>query len=154
MQGESWAYRILIQSNCHFPSLADGRELSFKKSFAACRSACLQDHLCIAFSYNEEDDKCILPHKSTEFKKETGGPYFSYLFLKKFFELRAPIFSSSSKCAVVTTRIWKTDSGGTSIYQSNCEFRGFDIEEPQHFNSYFECEDQCIDNINGTHNTY
>ena len=36
--------------------------VSTEKSFAACSNNCHKDHRCIAFSYDESKNKCVIPH--------------------------------------------------------------------------------------------
>ena len=142
--------RIAIKSNCAFPSSADGQEVNLLKSFDSCQRVCTEDHRCSAFSYNAIDGKCVLPHRANKVEKISGPLNLNYLFL-----LRSPIISSSANasCAVVVTRVWQADGDGI-YHKDNCEFKGFDIEEPQKLNSSVECEDQCTDNVSCTHFTY
>lgn len=127
--------RLLVKSNCSFPSTnsAETGQGVFRnfKSFNKCRNTCLEDHRCIAFSYNKGDHKCIIPQKSTEFDKRKGPWTFFDLF-----RLRRPTSSSSAtaNCYVVSTRDWEQDanilSAGRVFFKENCDFRGFDIENP------------------------
>ena len=151
--------RMLVKSNCSFPSttaLEGQGVIRNVKSFNACRSACLEDHRCIAFSYNRGDHKCIIPQKSSEFEKRKGPLTFLDLF-----RLRRPILTPSptANCYVVSTRDWELDantlSAGRVFFKENCDFKGFDIENPTDShpenNKEPACRRSCLHNPQCTH---
>ena len=146
--------RLVVKSNCIFPSSVDGRDVRIEKSFSSCSNACLDDHRCVAFSYNRDNGKCVIPHKSTENEKR---PY--PFILKDLFRLRSPTVSSSvsADCAIVVHRIWKRYFPDI-FYQSNCDFIGSGIDELKQEiilnNDVDDCIRSCFSNQRCTHYSY
>jgi len=154
--------RILTKSNCTFPSASPfgNKDISNETSFSSCLSVCLDDYKCNAFSYNRDDNSCVMPHKSSNFKTS-----WTHLSLSELFRLRGPLDtqqSNSSQCAVVSTRNWKvdvhpTDDGNSSVvlYQNDCDFNmAFNIEEPQKLKSLDDCVTYCFNVTQCTHFSY
>lgn len=132
--------RIVLKSNCLFPSSADGRDVITKKSFISCRYLCLEDQRCVIFSYSGDNNKCVLPHRATEYQKLSIPK-----ILETLFRLHKPTSSSSpsTTCAVVSTRIWHhLFNGALIMMHENCEFKDFDnIAELLSDSS--NCRDRC-----------
>ena len=140
--------RILVKSNCTFQSTAsDELEVSYVRSFHLCKSGCLEEHLCSAFSYNEKDRHCIMPHKAKAAKKISNPWILEELFRSNISTVSS---SSSNKCAIVSTRAWELYDPRT-FYQYNCDFNGFDIIALNQNKSRENCIYECSDNPNCTH---
>ena len=117
-----------FQIHCSFPPITGGKEVNIEKSFTSCQNACLENHECIAFSYNEDDGKCVMSHKMGEFDLNDGQTEFDQLFhLSK----TTRVISSSAYCTVISTRDWNTLSMLGIFFQEKCDFKGFDIVEPE-----------------------
>ena len=143
--------RVLVRSNCSFPSSTNERDvIRHEKSFTSCQSACLDDHRCNAFSYDKEERKCVLPYKRSEYESRLGP-----LSIKQeLFKLHPPTssLSGSADCAVVSTRNWDHRVSDAIIYaQSDCEFKGFDILV---LHNQTNCFQSCFDNQRCSHFTH
>lgn len=142
--------RVLVRSNCSFPSSTNERDvIRNEKSFTSCQSVCLDDHRCNAFSYDKDEKKCVLPYKRSEYESRVGP----LIIEQELFKLHPPTLSlsESADCAVVSTRSWSEQSANNIYFQRDCEFKGFDIlklQEPK------DCAQSCFDNPQCTHFTY
>ena len=92
--------RILLRSNCTFPSspAANGdQELDYTKSLSHCQTECLNEDQCNAFSYNQEDGKCLINVQKVEMDLKTDLHFQS-------------TSSSSSSCGVISRDIWQVSA--------------------------------------------
>ena len=113
----------------------------YKDSFDLCRNACINNYQCSAFSYNEEDGKCVIIAQKG-----------AVSWIDQHFQS----VSSWSSCGVVTSRIWIMKSRNNKLYfmQRNCDFNGFDIEEPHQEKSFDDCLIFCLNSSRCTHFSY
>ena len=154
--------RILVKSNCVFPSLRDCDRINVEKSFNSCKRACFADHRCNAFSYNKNDQKCVLPfiiktdQLSDSFLAGPQGPQLSRRSL--FFDLVDPTFapSANAECAIISVRDWFP--GFLAVRrQEGCDFNdSYSIEDKgtKKRNSLDDCESLCFNNPRCTHFSY
>jgi len=142
---------IIVKSNCVFPSTDDDgqqQELvsSIEKTFVSCQNACFEaGHRCTAFSYNGEDNRCVMPYKAIEFNSVP-------LNLEGLFRRHSPTFSSSesAECAIIFHRMWQNDR--SIFWQWDCDFEGSDIgESRQEKKSLKDCRLRCSLNSRCTH---
>ena len=136
--------QILVKFNCTFQSTASG-ERKPANSFHSCKSYCLEDHLCSAFSYSEKKKLCIMPH-ITNIAEKTSSPWI----LADLFRLNIVNVSSSDSCAIVSSRSWKQHDVST-FYQYNCDFKNVGIIGLHQNKRRENCISQCSNNPNCTH---
>ena len=146
--------------------------VSTEKSFAACSNNCHKDHRCIAFSYDESKNKCVIPHneglnQSFDSNRlgllELSGEN-NYWNISALFERHCPMSfdsSSNSTCVVLDNRIWKmaedqcNNSNQIKFYwHEECNFTSKIISEIDKCWSTELCGKKCVENSACSHFSY
>ena len=139
--------------------------MRIEKSFSSCQTACLNDHQCNAFSYEEgNSSRCIISNQPLDFIDS-----FVRLFaFESSFRLPQRYWNISvtgdHNCAVILNRNWNKlvlnqgddgDNRTTIVYQDDCDFNSrFDFENPTITKSFNDCVMHCVTLKRCTHFSY